>query len=633
MLFFVAYLAGVLTIVSPCILPVLPFVFTRAGQPFRRAGLPMLAGMAVSFTLVASLATVAGQWVVTANQTGRWLAMGLLAVFGLALLLPGFSAWLTAPLLTLGGRLAQRTEASSAAGSMLLGIATGLLWAPCAGPVLGLILTGAALSGPNANTSLLLLAYAAGAATALALALLVGGKVFAIMKQSLGIGVWARRSMGALVLAAVGTIALGLDTGLLTQMSLASTNAVEQRLIDGFKPVAAANPAGSEMIVENFAMMSSDLQMMRDSSAMMTANPAMTYNNSANSAMMSNNPAMMTANPAMMMAAQPTTDVAAALPNEGQAPPLAGVTAWLNSPPLTLESLRGKVVLIDFWTYSCVNCLRAIPYVRAWAQKYRDQGLIVIGVHSPEFAFERNLDNVQRAIAQQQISYPVAVDNAYAVWRAYQNQYWPAHYFIDAQGRIRHHHFGEGNYEQSERVIQRLLAEAGQADMTTDVVSVAATGAEAAPDFNNVRSPETYIGFARAENFVSPGGFARDTVKDYADGDPRLNEWGLTGAWKVESERAHLQNAPGGIVFGFHARDLHLVLGPGADGKPIRFEVMLDGMPPGAAHGIDTNAKGQGVVTEERLYQLIRQPGDIAARRFEIRFLDPGVDAYVFTFG
>jgi len=602
MLFFVAYLAGVLTIVSPCILPVLPFVFSRAGQPFRRAGLPMLVGMALSFTLVATLAAVAGQWVTMANQTGRWLAMGLLAVFGLALLLPCFAARLTAPLSALGGRLAQHAQGGGTAGSVLLGIATGLLWAPCAGPVLGLILTGAALSGPNVYTSVLLLMYAAGAATALALALRVGGKVFAVMKQSLGIGTWARRGMGALVLAAVGTIALGLDTGLLTQLSLTSTNAVEERLLDGFKPVVAANPAG----------------------------PAM---QAAGASMAGENSAMMRANPAMMMAVQPTTDVATVLPIEGQAPPLDGVTAWLNSPPLTLQSLQGKVVLIDFWTYSCVNCLRAIPYVRAWAQKYQDQGLVVIGVHSPEFAFERNIDNVKRAIISQRIAYPVAVDNSYAVWRAYQNRYWPAHYFIDAHGRIRHHHFGEGGYAQSERVIQQLLAEAGATQATTDVVSVAATGVEAAPDFQNVLTPETYIGFSRAENFVSPGGFVRDAVQNYADGDPRLNEWGLTGAWKVESERARLHSAQGGIVFGFHARDLHLVLGPGADGKPVRFEVTLDGVPPGAAHGVDVNAQGQGVVTEERLYQLIRQSGEIAARRFEIRFLDPEVDAYVFTFG
>jgi len=595
LLFGLAYLGGVLTVVSPCILPVLPFVFTRAGQPFLRAGAPMLVGMAVSFCLVATLAAVAGHWVVSVNQTGRWLAMGLLAVFGLALLLPGVAARLTAPMVAWGGRLSRMAEGGGTGGSVLLGVATGLLWAPCAGPVLGLILTGAALNGPNVNTSLLLFAYAAGAATSLALALLVGGRMFAAMKRALGIGAWARRSMGVLVLIAVGAIALGLDTGVLTQMSLASTNAIEQRLIDGFKPAVAQPQPGS--------------------------------------AMMAGNPAMMAANPAMMMAAQPTPDTDAFLPIEGQAPALVGVTQWLNSPPLTPESLQGKVVLIDFWTYSCINCLRAIPYVRAWAEKYQDQGLVVIGVHTPEFAFERNIDNVKRAMAKQHITYPVAVDNAYAVWRAYQNQYWPAHYFIDAQGRMRHHHFGEGDYERSERVIQQLLAQAGQLNVTTDVVSVTAVGAEAAPDFQNVLTPETYIGFQRAENFVSPGGFAQGTRKHYVDGDPRLNEWGLTGAWTVQAEHASLDDAQGSIVFGFHARDLHLVLAPGVGGKPVRFRVTLDGMPPGAAHGLDVNAQGEGVVTEERLYQLIRQPGEIGARRFEIRFLDPGVNAYAFTFG
>jgi len=623
MLFFVAYLAGVLTVVSPCILPVLPFVFTRAGQSFRQAGLPMLAGMVVSFAGVATLAAVAGNWVVTANQTGRWLAMLLLAVFGLALLAPSLATRLTAPLVVLGERLARHAQGGSAGGSVLLGVATGLLWAPCAGPVLGLILTGAALNGPNVSTSLLLLAYAAGAATSLALALLVGGKVFAVMKQSLSIGTWARRSMGALVLVAISAIALGLDTGLLTQMSLASTNAVEQRLLDMFKPAVVANQAEAATAAGN--------------SAMMTANPAMVAENPvmmrADTAMMSAGPAMMALNPAMMMATQSASPTDATLPVQGKAPALDGVTAWFNSPPLTLDALKGKVVLIDFWTYSCINCLRAIPYVRAWAEKYKDQGLVVIGVHAPEFAFERNLDNVKRAIAKQQISYPVAVDNSYAVWRAYQNQYWPAHYFIDAQGRIRHRHFGEGEYETSERVIQQLLAETGQTNVTPDVVTVAATGDEAAPDFDNVRSPETYIGFARAENFVSPGGFARNAAKHYADGDPRLNEWGLAGTWTAAQEHARLEDAQGSIVFGFHARDLHLVLAPAADGRPVRFQVTLDGLPPGAAHGVDVNAQGEGVVTEERLYQLIRQPGEIAARKFEIRFLDPGVNAYVFTFG
>jgi len=637
LLLILAYVGGVLTVVSPCILPVLPFVFTRAGQPFWRAGAPMLAGMAVSFALVATLAAVAGNWVVTVNQAGRWLAMGLFAVFGLALLWPGIAARLSAPVVALGGRLSRRAEGGGIGGSALLGVATGLLWAPCAGPVLGLILTGAALNGPNVSTSLLLFAYAAGAATSLALALRVGDRVFAAMKRALGIGEWTRRVMGALVLAAVGGIALGLDTGLLTQMSSASTNAIEQRLIAGFQAAATDPAAGSAMMPGSAAMMSSDAAMMRGDASMMRGNFAMM---DGNSAMMGANSAMMAANPAMMMAANPASNANAVLPVEGQAPPLDGVTQWLNAPPLTMELLKGKVVLIDFWTYSCINCLRAIPYVRAWAEKYKDQGLVVIGVHTPEFAFERNLDNVKRAIAKQQIPYPIAVDNSYAVWRAYQNQYWPAHYFIDAQGRIRYHHFGEGDYEQSERVIQQLLAEAGQTneatDMASDFVSVVATGAEAAPDFRNVFSPETYVGFARAENFVSPGGFARDAVKDYADGDPRLNEWGLTGTWKVQAQHASLQSAPGGIVFGFHARDLHLVLGPGAGGRPVRFKVTLDGMPPGAAHGVDVNEQGEGVVAEERLYQLIRQSdasGGIGARRFEIRFLDPGVEAYAFTFG
>ncbi|KXU38349.1 cytochrome C biogenesis protein [Ventosimonas gracilis] len=603
LLFIFAYLGGVLTMLSPCILPVLPFVFTRAGQPFMRSGLPMLMGMAASFALVASLATVAGGWVVAVNDYGRLAAMVLLAGFGVLLLWPGLAARLAAPVAALGGRLSAKsakTDGGGVGSSALLGVATGLLWVPCAGPVLGLILTGAALNGPNVNTSLLLLTYALGAATSLALALLVGGKVFAAMKRALGLGEWMRRSMGALVLVAVGAIALGLDTGLLTQLSLASTNAIEQRLLDGLKPMpvepSAENPA---------------------SPAMMAANPAM----------------MMSANPAMM-AADPALAENAALAVEGTLPPLDGVTQWLNSPPLTVESLRGKVVLIDFWTYSCINCLRAIPHVRAWAEKYKDQGLVVIGVHTPEFAFERKISNVERAIASQKITYPVAVDNSYAVWRAFNNQYWPAHYFIDAKGQIRHHQFGEGEYEQSERIIQQLLREAGQSDVADDVITIVATGAEAAPDFQNVLSPETYLGFQRARNFISPGGFMRGGIKHYTTDEPRLNEWGLSGQWQVGEEHASLKSSQGGITFRFHARDLHLVLGPGEGGKPVRFKVTIDGVPPGVVHGVDINAEGEGVVQEERLYQLIRQnDGSIGEHRFDIQFLDPGVQAYAFTFG
>jgi thiol-disulfide isomerase/thioredoxin len=505
---------------------------------------------------------------------------------------------------------------------VLLGVATGLLWAPCAGPVLGLILTGAALNGANVGTSLLLLAYAAGAATSLALALLVGGQVFAAMKRSLGVGEWMRRGLGALVLVAVGAIALGLDTGFLTRVSLAGTNALEQGLIDRLNPPPAGGPA---MMASGDAMMSANPAMTSDAPAMMSANPAM---------MAGSNAAMMSANPAMMA----KSDAAAgngtpSLPVEGMLPSLKGATGWLNSAPLTAESLKGKVVLIDFWTYSCINCLRTIPYVRAWAEKYKDQGLVVIGVHSPEFAFERDVDNVKKAVADLKITYPVAIDNDYAIWRAFKNQYWPAHYFIDAQGRIRYHHFGEGGYDQSERVIQQLLAEAGRKDVTSGMVDVKATGAEAASDMKDVMSPETYVGFERAENFVSPGGAAQGEPKDYASGDPRLNEWGLVGRWTIGAEQASLDAPDGAIVYRFHARDLHLVLGAGANGKPVRFRVTIDGKPPGDAHGMDVDAQGEGLVTGQRLYQLIRQPGEIGDRTFEIRFLDPGVEAYAFTFG
>ncbi len=351
-----------------------------------------------------------------------------------------------------------------------------------------------------------------------------------------------------------------------------------------------------------------------------------------NPAMMSGNaPAMMSANPAMM-AAKPS-GAETGLPVEGTLPSLAGATAWLNAPPLTAESLKGKVVLIDFWTYSCINCLRAIPYVRAWAEKYKDQGLVVIGVHSPEFAFEKRIDNVKQAGADLRIGYPVAVDNDYAIWRAFGNRYWPAHYFIDAQGRIRHHHFGEGGYAESEKVIQQLIAETGRGDVAGGTVSVKAAGAEMASNEADVRSPETYLGYERAENFVSPGGAVEDAASRYEPGMPRLNEWGLAGRWTIGKEHAALDAPDGAITYRFHARDLHLVLAPNADGKPVRFRVTIDGVQPGADHGMDIDAEGNGVVTGQRLYQLIRQSGPIKDRTFEIRFLDAGAQAYAFTFG
>ncbi|WP_343657935.1 cytochrome c biogenesis protein DipZ [Paraburkholderia caribensis] len=613
LLIVLAYLGGALTILSPCILPVLPFVFARADQPFVRSGLPLLGGMALTFALVATLAAIGGGWVTQANQYGRWIAIVLLGVFGLTLLLPRLADRLMHPLVSAGNRLSEMAQADGAkpriGSSFLLGIATGLLWAPCAGPILGLVLTGAALRGASVGTTLLLLAYAAGAATSLAIALLIGGRVFTAMKRSLGAGEWVRRGIGAAMLCGVAAIALGLDTGVLTKVSTVATSGIEQHLVDRLSP---RKPAGD-------AMMSANLQ---------TGGPAMMKTSDTQAAS-----ANTTLPAGTMMRASVT---AAPLPVEGTLPSLTGAVQWLNSPPLTNAQLKGKVVLVDFWTYSCINCLRTLPYVKAWSQKYRDMGLVVIGVHAPEFAFERNIDNVKKATHDLGVDYPVAIDNNYAIWRAFGNQYWPAHYFVDAQGRVRHHHFGEGEYEQSEKVIQQLLVEAGHPEAAQVATGLAqrAKGVEAAADGNDMMSPETYIGYARAENFASPGGEARNRARTYAaPSSPDVNDWGLAGMWKVGAEHATLAAPNGRIVYRFHARDLHLVLGPGAAGKPVHFRVTIDGVTPGAARGTDVSADGTGIVTEQRLYQLVRQTGDVADHTFAIEFLDPGVEAYAFTFG
>ncbi|AXL50867.1 Redoxin domain protein [Paraburkholderia caffeinilytica] len=638
LLIVLAYLGGALTILSPCILPVLPFVFARADQPFVRSGLPLLAGMALTFAIVATLAAVGGGWVTQANQYGRWLAIALLAVFGLTLLLPRFADHLMRPLVSAGNRLSNFAQGDGqqvrAGSSFLLGIATGLLWAPCAGPILGLVLTGAALRGASVGTTLLLAAYAAGAATSLAVALLIGGRVFTAMKRSLGAGEWIRRGIGAAMLAGVVAIAFGLDTGVLARVSTIATGGIEQKLVDTLSPGATpANPAAGN---RTNASATAPATAPATASATASANPA------ANA---SGNDAAITANPAadasgagtMMRASQGAPGGAAALPVEGVLPTLNGAVQWLNSPSLTVQDLRGKVVLVDFWTYSCINCLRSLPYVKAWAQKYKDQGLVVIGVHAPEFAFERNIDNVKKAVHDLGVDYPVAIDNNYAIWRALNNQYWPAHYFVDGKGQIRYHHFGEGDYAESEKVIQELLTEAGHANASKVAIGIGGTGAQgvqAAADNADMQSPETYIGYERAENFTSPGGAAEDKVHTYtAPSQPAVNDWGLAGAWNVGAEHATLAAASGRIVYRFHARDLHLVLGPGKDGKPVRFRVSVDGAAPGAAHGTDVAADGSGTVTEQRLYQLVRQTGDVADHTFSIEFLDPGVQAYAFTFG
>jgi cytochrome c biogenesis protein CcdA/thiol-disulfide isomerase/thioredoxin len=584
-LLLLAYLGGILTILSPCILPVLPFVFARSDQPFRKSGLPLLAGMAATFTLVASLATVGGAWAVRANQFGRIAALILFGIFGLTLLFSSLAERLTRPLVQLGSRLSQSHDGGGGAlNSFFLGIATGLLWTPCAGPILGLILTGAALSGASTHTVILLLVYAAGAATSLALALLAGGRVFAAMKRSLGAELWIRRILGVAVLAGVAAVAFGLDRGVLTQLSMASTSNLEQRLIAHVKPSSS----------------SSEAQLAQSDATPATVVPVSTATAGAPSSLYD----------------------------------LTGATAWIDSPPLTAEALRGKVVVIDFWTYSCINCLRTLPYVKNWYDKYKNSGLVIIGVHTPEFPFEKDESNVRKAVRDLGIPYPVAMDNNYSIWRSFDNNYWPAHYFIDATGKIRFHHYGEGNYDESEKWIRTLLEERNHQPPPQTATKIDAVGSEAASNFDLVLSPETYIGYARAKNFASPGGISEDDAQLYKEpARLALNHWALSGNWKDESQIATLLSPSGAIVYRFHARDLHLVLGPGGDGKPVRFRVTLDGKPPGADHGIDTDADGNGAVTESRLYQLVRQKNGVRDRAFRIEFLAPGVQAFAFTFG
>jgi Thioredoxin like C-terminal domain/Redoxin len=319
---------------------------------------------------------------------------------------------------------------------------------------------------------------------------------------------------------------------------------------------------------------------------------------------------------------------------EGEFPDLGGATAWLNSEPLTPAGLRGKVVLVEFCTFSCVNWLRTVPYVRSWDERYRDDGLVVIGAHTPEFQFEHDLEKIRSALAEMDVRYPIAVDNDYAVWRAFDNNYWPALYFTDAEGRIRHHHFGEEDYERSERVIQELLTEGGAAGVEGGRVSVDAGGVYAPADWDTLGSPETYVGYARAAGFASPGGLARDRSQFY-EGPPELdlNRWSLSGNWTVGAQPTELNEPGGRITHRFHARDVNLVMGARNGEGSVGFRVRIDGESPGEAHGLDVDAEGSGTVAEERLYQLVRQSGSDSDRTFEITFQDSGVQAYVFTFG
>ncbi|MDO1559304.1 cytochrome c biogenesis protein CcdA [Brevundimonas sp. 2R-24] len=569
LVFLLAFLGGVLTILSPCILPILPFVFARAGRPFVTSTLPLLAGLVLTFALVATLAAVGGGWAVHANQAGRAVALILLAVFGLMMLFPGLGERAMAPLTRWGSSLNERFGGGGggeggrwgeAGASLALGLATGLLWAPCAGPILGLILTGAALNGASASTSLLLLAYALGAAASLAAALLIGGRVFKAMKGYLRYERAIRRGLGVLVLIGVAAIALGLDRGVLTRLSAESTGALESRLL------RLGGMQGQP------AEMASDGR----------------------------------------------------LRDFGPAPEITGATQWLQGGPLSLADLRGKVVVVDFWTYSCINCLRTLPHLKAWHDRYAEHGLVIVGVHAPEFAFERDPDNVRRAVRDLDVTWPVALDNRFAVWRAYSNRYWPAKYFIDARGHMRQAHFGEGAYAESEATIRALLVEAGARNLPPPVEegTLEAQGALAAHS-GRERSPETYLGTARAANY-RPG-------VDVAALDP--DQWTLDGTWRREAERIVLDQAPGAIAYRFRGRDVHLVLAPAEDGRPVRLRITLDGQAPGRAAGADVAADGTVTVTSHRLYQLIRLPQGRDGGLIRIEALDPGLSAYAFTFG
>jgi thiol-disulfide isomerase/thioredoxin len=322
------------------------------------------------------------------------------------------------------------------------------------------------------------------------------------------------------------------------------------------------------------------------------------------------------------------------LPSEGRLPGFDGATGWLNSPPLTAADLRGKVVLADFWTYTCINWLRTLAFVRAWAEKYGDRGLVVVGVHTPEFPFERDLENVREAASALRVGYPIALDSDYGVWQAFGNRYWPAVYIADAEGRIRQHHFGEGAYDECEWAIQMLLREAGAEGIGDDLVSVEPDGFEAQADWTNLSSPETYVGYEQGRNFASPGGAAFDEPRAYLVPDSlQLNEWALAGDWTIERGASVLNRADGRIAFRFHARDVHVVLRAREPGTSVPFSVLVDGEPPGDAHGLDVDEQGHGAVIQSRLYQLVRQRGRIADRTLAIDFRAPGVEAYVFTFG
>ena len=579
----ITYVAGVLTILSPCILPVLPFVFARSGQPFLKSSFPLLVGLCTTFALLSAIAITGGEWVANANQWGRYFSILLLSIFGLSMIFPEVAEKLMSPLVKLGSKIGSGPQPNQPSSpffsSFLIGISTGLLWAPCAGPILGLVLTGAASQGNTQKSILLLFSYSLGAATSLALALIAGNRFLGKLKQFLGIDRVLKRILGISILVGVVSIIFNLDRTLLTHLSKFETTSLENKLIS-----FAGGLPGESKKNQNLLLLSN-----------------------------------------VNLKSQSSSDVS-------ELPEFNQITAWINSKPLLKKDLLGKVVLIDFWTYSCINCIRTLPYLKEWSEKYKENNFIIVGIHAPEFAFEKNLDNVKKAVQELGITYPVAIDNDYALWSAFQNHYWPAHFLIDREGKVRSYHFGEGNYEETEKLIQTLIAESGEKLKIKETKRIA-QGVEAQGSTANTLSPETYLGFQRASNLQINPPALKNTEANYQIVSPlKLNEWSLGGTWKIAADKIELKKPKGKIAFRFRARDLHLVLG---GNKAISFKVTIDGHAPGNEHGTDTTAEGLGVIRENRLYQLIRET---EAHRdeehlFEITFFEDGVEAYAFTFG
>ncbi len=574
-----AIAAGALTVLSPCILPVLPALLCAAAPDgLRHRPAWIVLGLSTSFTLFGAAFAAFGNVLGLSNEALRDAALAVLLLFGLSLLWPRPWEAVAARLAALGQRIpgaGTRPSPAGRAGALLVGASLGLVWAPCAGPILGIIITVAAVQKDFARSLALLGAYSVGAAVPM---LLIGYGGNRLYRRFLSPGRWSgfpRRLLGAVTLATVVALALDVDTLILARIpaSLFVAGRLEKRLAGvharGTPPGAGSAPGAGEAAA------------------------------------------------------------ATSLPVLGTMPGFAGIVSWLNSGPLDASGLRGKVVLVDFWTYSCINCIRTLPYVTGWYEKYRGDGFVVIGVHTPEFGFEKDADNVRRAVARFGIRYPVALDNFYGTWNAYHNAFWPADYLFDAEGRLREVHFGEGDYGKTERAIRSLLAEARLLRG-----SVAVTAPAGNVDFSRIRSPETYIGYSRARGFSSPEAVGPDRARRYtAPPDLGLNAWALRGEWTVGGERAVLDAPGGGVRFRFEAPRLNLVMGergPGSDAL-----VLLDGAPlPAALRGADVGPDGRVVVRDSRLYNLVRlAPDDRGSHVFEIDFGSPGVALYAFTFG